>query len=58
MRSLPPPGGRLCAVEGLAEVGDQIVELRIVVPASLSEAEQALYRRLLELQTEAEAADP
>jgi DnaJ-class molecular chaperone len=40
------------------EVGDQIVELRIVVPASLSEAEQALYRRLLELQTEAEAADP
>jgi DnaJ-class molecular chaperone len=37
------------------EVGDQIVELRIVVPASLGEAEQALYRRLLELQTEAEA---
>jgi DnaJ-class molecular chaperone len=39
------------------EVGDQIVELRIVVPPSLGEAEQALYRRLLELQTEAEAAD-
>jgi curved DNA-binding protein len=40
------------------EVGDQIVELRIVVPASLGEAEQALYRRLLELQTEAAATDP
>ena len=40
------------------EVGDQIVELRIVVPASLGEAEQALYRRLLELQTEAAAMDP
>ena len=39
------------------EVGDQIVELRIVVPTSLGEAEQALYRRLLELQTEAEAGD-
>jgi DnaJ-class molecular chaperone len=40
------------------EVGDQIVELRIVVPASLGEAEQALYRRLLELQIEAAATDP
>jgi DnaJ-class molecular chaperone len=40
------------------EVGDQIVELRIVVPASLGEAEQALYRRLLELQTEAAGTDP
>jgi DnaJ-class molecular chaperone len=40
------------------EVGDQIVELRIVIPPSLGEAEQALYRRLLELQTEAEATDP
>ena len=40
------------------EIGDQIVELRIVVPPSLSEAEQALYRRLLELQKEAEATDP
>ena len=40
------------------EVGDQIVELRIVVPTSLGEAEQALYRRLLELQTEAVATDP
>jgi DnaJ-class molecular chaperone len=39
------------------EVGDQIVELRIVFPASLSEAEQALYRRLLELQKEAAATD-
>lgn len=39
------------------EVGDQIVELRITVPASLGEAEQALYRRLLELQMEAEGAD-
>ncbi|MCX5953953.1 MAG: DnaJ domain-containing protein [Cyanobacteria bacterium] len=40
------------------EIGDQIVELRIVVPPSLGEAEQALYRRLLELQKEAEATDP
>jgi DnaJ-class molecular chaperone len=39
------------------EVGDQIVELRIVVPANLGEAEQALYRRLLELQQEAAATD-
>jgi hypothetical protein len=30
-------------------VGDQIIELRIVVPAALSEAEEALYRRLNEL---------
>ena len=31
------------------QVGDQIIELRIVVPASLTEAEEALYRRLGEL---------
>jgi hypothetical protein len=30
-------------------VGDQIVELRIVVPPELGEAEEALYRRLQEL---------
>ena len=52
-----PPGsssGRLLRLRGrglpLGElVGDQIIELRIVVPSSLSEAEEALYRRLGEL---------
>ena len=29
--------------------GDQLVEIRIVVPESLSDAEAALYRRLQEL---------
>jgi DnaJ-class molecular chaperone len=29
--------------------GDQIIDLRIVVPPALSEAEEALYRRLGEL---------
>jgi DnaJ-class molecular chaperone len=29
--------------------GDQLVEVRIVVPDQPSEAEQALYRRLLEI---------
>ncbi|MFN9645775.1 MAG: DnaJ domain-containing protein [Cyanobacteriota bacterium] len=46
--------GRLLRLRGrglrLGErVGDQIIELRIVVPAALSEAEEALYRRLDEL---------
>jgi DnaJ-class molecular chaperone len=52
-----PPGsssGRLLRLRGRGlplgeQVGDQIIELRIVVPASLSEAEEALYRRLGEL---------
>lgn len=52
-----PPGsssGRLLRLRGRGlrledQVGDQIVELRIVVPAQLSEAEEALYRRLQEL---------
>lgn len=46
--------GRLLRLRGRGlrleeEVGDQIVELRIVVPAELGEAEEALYRRLQEL---------
>lgn len=46
--------GRLLRLRGRGlrlgeQVGDQIVELRIVVPAQLSEAEEALYRRLQEL---------
>jgi DnaJ-class molecular chaperone len=46
--------GRLLRLRGRGlrwgeRVGDQIVELRIVVPPQLSEAEEALYRRLREL---------
>jgi DnaJ-class molecular chaperone len=46
--------GRLLRLRGRGlrqgeRVGDQIIELRIVVPASLTEAEEALYRRLDEL---------
>ncbi|MEB3243990.1 MAG: DnaJ domain-containing protein [Cyanobacteriota bacterium] len=46
--------GRLLRLRGRGlrqgeRVGDQIVDLRIVVPAQLTEAEEALYRRLLEL---------
>ncbi len=60
-----PPGsssGRLLRLRarGLRqgdEIGDQIVDIRIVVPPDLSEAEQALYRRLLELQSDAEARE-
>lgn len=52
-----PPGsssGRLLRLRGRGlrlgeQAGDQIIELRIVVPAALSEAEEALYRRLNEL---------
>lgn len=52
-----PPGsssGRLLRLRGRGlrhgeRSGDQIVELRIVVPSRLSEAEEALYRRLGEL---------
>ncbi len=35
--------------------GDQIVALRVVLPPSLSDAEQALYRRLRELAAESVA---
>ncbi|MEB3195491.1 MAG: DnaJ domain-containing protein [Cyanobacteriota bacterium] len=46
--------GRLLRLRGRGlrleeQVGDQIVELRIVVPSALGEAEEALYRRLQEL---------
>lgn len=52
-----PPGsssGRLLRLRGRGqqhgdERGDQLVEVRIVVQADLSEAEEALYRRLREL---------
>ncbi|MEB3261234.1 MAG: DnaJ domain-containing protein [Cyanobacteriota bacterium] len=52
-----PPGsssGRLLRLRGRGlplgeQRGDQIIELRILVPATLSEAEEALYRRLGEL---------
>jgi len=52
-----PPGsssGRLLRLRGRglaggSQRGDQLVELRIVVPEEPSEAERALYRRLLEL---------
>ncbi len=55
-----PPGsscGRLLRLRGRGlehqeERGDQLVELRIVIEDSLSEAEQALYRRLRELAEE------
>jgi curved DNA-binding protein len=49
--------GRLLRLRGRGlarggQRGDQLVELRIVVPDQPSEAELALYRRLLELATE------
>jgi DnaJ-class molecular chaperone len=52
-----PPGsssGRLLRLRGRGlslgdQRGDQIIDLRIVVPPALSEAEEALYRRLGEL---------
>ena len=55
-----PPGsssGRLLRLRGRGlrrgeERGDQLVELRIVVPESPTEAEEALYRRLQELARE------
>lgn len=57
-----PPGsssGRLLRLRGRGltwgeRCGDQLVELRLVLPPQLSEAEQALYRRLAELTHEAE----
>jgi len=55
-----PPGsssGRLLRMRsrGLAwgeQRGDQLVEIRLVVPQDLSEAEEALYRRLQQLAAE------
>jgi DnaJ-class molecular chaperone len=49
--------GRLLRLRGRGlarggQRGDQLVELRIVVPDQLSEAEVALYRRLQELASE------
>jgi DnaJ-class molecular chaperone len=37
--------------------GDQLVEVRIVVPTDLGDAEQALYRRLQQLAEEREAEE-
>jgi DnaJ-class molecular chaperone len=53
-----PPGtssGRLLRLRGRGlehqgRRGDQIVEVRLVVPEQVNEAEEALYRRLQELQ--------
>jgi DnaJ-class molecular chaperone len=58
-----PPGsssGRLLRLRGRGlrrgeDRGDQLVELRIMVPDHPTEAEEALYRRLLELAREEEA---
>jgi DnaJ-class molecular chaperone len=55
-----PPGsssGRLLRLRGRGlargeDRGDQLVEIRLVVPQDLTEAEQALYRRLQELATQ------
>ncbi len=59
-----PPGsssGRLLRLRGRGleldgERGDQLVEVVVVIPAQLSDAERALYRRLQELALEAEEA--
>ena len=63
-----PPGsssGRLLRLRGRGQrwddrVGDQIVEIRIVIPDPLSDAELALFRRLRELDDEQrrDGADP
>ena len=58
-----PPGsssGRLLRLRGRGlswddRRGDQLVEIVIVIPAALGEAEQALYRRLQELALEDDA---
>jgi DnaJ-class molecular chaperone len=57
-----PPGsssGRLLRLRGRGmeldeQRGDQLVEVVVVIPAQLSDAERALYRRLQELALEAE----
>jgi curved DNA-binding protein len=58
-----PPGsssGRLLRLRGRGlrqgeRQGDQLVEVRIVVPDRLGEAEEALYRRLRQLEHEEES---
>lgn len=58
-----PPGsssGRLLRLRGRglergSERGDQLVEIRLVVPTELSEAEEALYGRLQQLAAEEQA---
>ncbi|MCP9884099.1 J domain-containing protein [Synechococcus sp. ATX 2A4] len=58
-----PPGsssGRLLRLRGrglahLGQRGDQLVEIRIVVPEQLNDAEASLYRRLEQLAEQAEA---
>lgn len=58
-----PPGsssGRLLRLRGRGlahrgQRGDQLVEIRIVVPEQLNDAEAALYRRLEQLAEQAEA---
>jgi DnaJ-class molecular chaperone len=55
--------GRLLRLRGRGQAwgerrGDQLVEVRIAVPDQPDEAEQALYRRLLELEREREAGGP
>jgi len=60
-----PPGsssGRLLRLRGRGleagdQRGDQLVEVRIVVPPSLDEAEEALYGRLRQLAEERAEAD-
>jgi len=55
-----PPGsssGRLLRLRGRGlqqgnQSGDQLVEIRLVVPAGLTEAEEALYARLQQLAAE------
>jgi DnaJ-class molecular chaperone len=52
--------GRLLRLRGRglewgSQRGDQLVEIRVVVPEELSEAEEALYRRLQQLANEPEA---
>jgi DnaJ-class molecular chaperone len=51
--------GRLLRLRGRGlalddQVGDQLVQVRIVVPSDLDEAERALYGRLRELQDQAD----
>ena len=51
--------GRLLRLRGRglawgSQRGDQLVEIRVVVPEELTEAEEALYRRLQQLASEAE----